>query len=185
MVPGLPVPPLGEYVAGDAPAADMDTNAWPQNRRDEAVRLLHQASAVHLAGDQHLGTVIQYGLDRHRDAGFAFTGPALNNIWPRRWWPPVSPDHPTVPGGARYTGDFEDAFGNRITMYATANPRQTGLEPAIIHNRATGYGIVVFDRSSGTVRFECWPRGVNPAEREARQFDGWPVTIHPKDNRIV
>jgi alkaline phosphatase D len=185
MVPGLPVPPVGEYVAGDAPAADMDTNAWPAARRDDAVATLRRAAAVHLAGDQHLGTVIQYGVREHRDAGFAFTGPALNNIWPRRWWPTLPADHQSMPGRAAYTGDFEDAFGNKVTMVAAANPRQTGLTPAIIHDRATGYGIVVFDRAAGTVRFECWPRGNNPATSPTGQFDGWPVTVHPRSNRII
>lgn len=185
MVPCLPIPPLGEYVTGDAPSPDMDTNAWPQNRRDEALRAIRRASAVHLAGDQHLGSVIQYGIDDHRDAGFAFTGPALNNIWPRRWWPTLPSNHKPLPGRATYTGDFEDAFGNRLTMFAAANPRQTGLEPAIIHNRATGYGIVVFERTSGTVRIECWPRATDPATDPTGQYEGWPITIHPRDNRVV
>jgi alkaline phosphatase D len=185
MVPGLPVPPPGQYVSGDAPAADMDTNGWPQDRRDEVLRVMRQASALHLAGDQHLATVVQYGIEEHGDAGFVFTGPALNNIWPRRWWPPLPPGHQPVPGGASYTGDFEDAFGNRITVLAAANPRQTGLAPAIIHDRATGYGIVVFDRPSGTIRLECWPRSTDPERDPDGQYEGWPITIHPRESRRV
>jgi len=185
MVPGLPIPEPGEYVSGDAPAADMDTNGWPQNRRDEALRIMRSASAVHLAGDQHLATVIQYGIEDFDDAGFVFTGPALNNIWPRRWWPPLAPGHEPRPGGAPYTGRFEDAFGNRLTMHAAANPRRTGREPAIIHDRATGYGIVVFDKAAGTARIECWPRGTDPARDPDGQYEGWPITIRPSENRRI
>ena len=90
MVPDLQVPRPGEYVEGDMPVADMDTNGWPQNRRDEVVRLLRSCRAFHIAGDQHLATMVRYGVEDFEDAGFAFTGPALNNIWPRRWWSPCS-----------------------------------------------------------------------------------------------
>jgi hypothetical protein len=182
-VPRLPIPEPGEYVSGDAPAADMDTNGWPQNGRNEAVRALRQARAIHLAGDQHLATVIQYGIDDFGDAGFVFTGPALNNIWPRRWWPALSPDHEPLPGRARYTGNFLDAFGNRLTMYAAANPRRTGRQPAIIHDRVTGYGLVVFDKGTREVRIECWPRGVDPAADPNGQYEGWPVTI--RDGNVI
>lgn len=58
MVPSLHIPPPGAYVEGDAPVADMDTNGWPQNRRDEAVRLLRACRAFHIAGDQHLATML-------------------------------------------------------------------------------------------------------------------------------
>jgi hypothetical protein len=182
-VPRLPIPAPGEYVAGDAPACDMDTNGWPQNGRNDAVRALRGARALHLAGDQHLATVIQYGVDDFGDAGFVFTGPALNCIWPRRWWPTLPPDHQPLPGRAPYTGNFLDAFGNRMTMYAAANPRQTGRQPAIIHDRATGYGIVIFDKATGDIRIECWPRGTDPAADPDGQYDGWPITI--RDGRIV
>ncbi|MEZ5319050.1 MAG: alkaline phosphatase D family protein [Vicinamibacterales bacterium] len=178
-VPGLPMPAPGEYVTGDAPAGDMDTNGWPQGPRDAALRIIRRANALHLAGDQHLATVVRYGIDAHDDAGWAFTGPALNNIWPRRWWPPREAGHQPVPGGPAYTGRFEDAFGNRVTVQAAANPRKTGRDPAILHDRVTGYGIVVFDRAAGTVRIECWPRGVDPAKGPGGQYDGWPVVVAP------
>jgi alkaline phosphatase D len=176
-VPSLPIPQPGVYVSGDAPVGDMDTNGWPQDKRDHALRLLRHAGAFHLAGDQHLATVIHYGIDAHRDAGFVFTGPALNNIWPRRWWPTLAPDHTPLAGRPTYTGDFVDAFGNRLTMVAAANPRQTGIAPSIIHDRVTGYGIVVFDKTRRTIRMECGPRHVDPDRQPSGQFAGWPVTI--------
>lgn len=179
VLPGLPVPEPGAYVEGDKLSVDMDTNGWPAARRDEVVRLLRKASAFHIAGDQHLATMIRYGLDDFRDAGWAFTGPALNNLWPRRWWPPralrVRPlgegDHPD------YTGDFRDGFDNRVTVLAAANPRRTGLQPPILRDRVTGYGIVSFDPVSGDIRVECWPRHAAPAVGEGGQYAGWPITI--------
>jgi hypothetical protein len=182
-VPRLPIPAPGEYVAGDEPAKDMDTNGWPQNGRNDAVRALRKARALHLAGDQHLATVIRYGVDEFDDGGFVFTGPALNCIWPRRWWPTLPSGHEPLAGRARYTGRFFDAFGNRMTMYAAANPRQTGRQPAIIHDRATGYGIVVFDRTTREIRIECWPRGTDPAAEPNGQYEGWPITI--RDGEVV
>ncbi len=182
-VPRLPIPVPGEYLNGDAPAPDMDTNGWPQNGRHDAVRALRKAGAIHLAGDQHLATVIQYGLDDFGDAGFAFTGPALNNIWPRRWWPTLSPGHQPLKGRPAYTGNFFDAFGNRLTMFAAANPRRTGRQPAIIHDRATGYGLVVFDKLAREIRIECWPRGADPASDPNGQYEGWPIRI--RDGKVI
>src|SRR5699024_10475683 len=130
-VPRQPIPPRGAYPSGDAPARDMDTNGWPQKGRDEALRLIRRGFALHMAGDQHLGSVIRYGVEEHGDAGFVFTGPALNNIWPRRWWPSVDTGHRPLVGRPKYTGDFKDAFGNRLTVLAAANPVQTNREPAL------------------------------------------------------
>jgi hypothetical protein len=62
-------------------------------------------------------------------------------------------------------------------MFAAANPRQTGRQPAILHDRVTGYGMVVFDTASGEIRIECWPRGTDPATDPNGQYDGWPITL--------
>lgn len=183
MVPGLPLPEPGTYVEGDAPVADMDTNGWPQNRRDEAVRLLRTCRAFHIAGDQHLATMLRYGVDAFDDAGFAFTSPALNNIWPRRWWPDPSIKQKALEdeGAPAYTGSFFDGFGNRMTVHAAANPRQTGRTPARIYDRVTGYGLITFDPAARTVRVECWPRYVDPEAAPDGQYDGWPVTVRQDD----
>ncbi|MEX2400292.1 MAG: alkaline phosphatase D family protein [Rhodothermales bacterium] len=181
-VPTTPIPERGEYPSGDYPARDMDTNGWPQKGRDVALRAIRKGFALHVAGDQHLGSVIRYGVERHGDAGFVFTGPALNNIWPRRWWPAVEAEHQPLMGRPRYTGDFRDAFGNRMTVLAVTNPVQTNREPALIYDRATGYGIVTFDTAERTMRIECWPRYVDPRANPEGQCDGWPIVIHQLDN---
>jgi len=145
------------------------------------LRLLRRCSAFHIAGDQHLATVVRHGIDAHGDAGYSFTGPALNNIWPRRWWPPKESRRAPLDGGPDYAGDFFDGFGNRITVHAAANPRATGLEPSIIRDRVTGYGLVTFDTAAERIRIECWPRHENPASPAARQYEGWPITVERDD----
>ncbi|MDZ7693984.1 MAG: hypothetical protein U5K69_23175 [Balneolaceae bacterium] len=181
-VPQQPIPQRGEYPSGDSPARDMDTNGWPQQGRDEALRKIRKCFALHVAGDQHLGSVIQYGVEEHSDAGFVFTGPALNNIWPRRWWPTVGDDHQPLVGRPKYTGNFQDAFNNRMTVLAAANPVQTSREPGLIYDRSTGYGIVTFDKADRTMRIECWPRYVDPQANPEGQYDGWPMVIDQQQN---
>ncbi|GAA5521567.1 alkaline phosphatase D family protein [Aliifodinibius salicampi] len=181
-VPQQPIPPRGEYPSGDYPARDMDTNGWPQKGRDEALDLIRRGFALHIAGDQHLGSVIQYGVDEYRDAGFVFTGPALNNIWPRRWWPTVEEDHQPLVGRPKYTGNFKDAFGNQMTVLAVANPVQTNRDPGLIYDRVTGYGIVTFDKTDRSMRIECWPRYVDPLANPEGQYDGWPIVVSQQAN---
>jgi hypothetical protein len=182
IVPSLPTPAKGEYVDGDAPTTDMDSNGWPQKGRDEAVRIIRKAFALHIAGDQHLASTVQYGVEEFRDSGYAFAGPALNNLWPRRWWPKVPDGHEPFLGGAKNTGDFEDGFGNKMTVMAVANPYKSGFEPARIYDRGTGYGIITFDKKDRTMKIECWPRNVDPISNPDGQYDGWPLTVSQKDN---
>lgn len=182
MVPRLQIPKKGEYVPGDAPTVDMDSNGWPQKGRDEALRKIRKGFALHIAGDQHLASTVRYGVDGHGDSGFAFAGPALNNIWPRRWWPPVPENHQSLPGRPKNTGDFEDGFGNKMTIYAVGNPVQTNRQPGLIYDRATGYGMVIFDKKERTMRIECWPRYTDPELDPEGQFDGWPITIRQDEN---
>lgn len=177
-----PIPYRGEYPVGDYPPPDMDTNGWPQKQRDEALRLIRKGFALHLAGDQHLGSIIHYGIEEYEDAGYVFTLPALNNIWPRRWWPQVEADHRPLPGQPRYTGQFQDAFGNKMTVLAAANPVQTNKQPAIIYDRAPGYGMVIFDKVNRRIRCECWPRDVDPDAHPEAQYNGWPIEISQMEN---
>ncbi|MBN7802214.1 alkaline phosphatase D family protein [Algoriphagus aestuariicola] len=182
IVPRLPIPRFGEYVTGDAPTTDMDSNGWPQKGRDEAVRLIRKSFALHIAGDQHLPSTVQYGVDEFGDSGFAFAGPALNNLFPRRWWPKVPEGHQPIPGKTPNTGNYHDGFGNKMTIHAVGNPYQTGVLPALIHDRSTGYGIITFDKTKKAIKIECWPRYVNPVKNPEGQFADWPIQITEADN---
>ncbi len=178
---GRQKPPLpGEYPANDAPVADGDSNGWPQGARHRAVALLRDAGALHLCGDQHLGTVSWYGVDSWRDGTLAFTSPAMGNTWPRRWMPasaganrPEGADgNPTTP---RYTGDYTDGFGNRITMLAVANPEENGREPVLQMNRAPGFGLIRFQPKEKRIVLEAWPTWDSEG-----MYPGWPIVVDDK-----
>jgi hypothetical protein len=158
----------------------MDSNGWPQSGRNRALRILRKGFGVHIAGDQHLGSTIQYGIDAWRDAGFALCVPSVGNFWPRRWFPRI-PGKNRWPGAPRYAGDFEDGFGNLITVHAVSNPHKRGKKPERLHNRAPGYGIARFNRTTREIIFENWPRWANP-RKGGKPYPGWPVTFHQEDN---
>ncbi|UBM57473.1 alkaline phosphatase D family protein [Marinilongibacter aquaticus] len=181
VVPTLHIPEKGEYVLGDKPTADMDSNGWPQKKRDLALEKIRKAFAFHIAGDQHVASFIHYGIDEFNDSGFAFAGPALNNIFPRRFWPPIDSSKHTVENPA-YTGKHFDGFGNRMEVLAVGNPYNTKVEPAILHNRATGYGLVTFDKNNRKIKTECWSRLHKPKINRNDQMPGWPITIAQEDN---
>lgn len=180
-VPRLRILKPDEYPSDDRIVADADSNGWPQTGRATALREIRRGFAVHIAGDQHLASLTRYGIDDHDDAGFAFCVPAIGNTFPRRWFPP-EPGQLRLPEAPRYTGRYRDGFGNRVTVHAVANPVAAGHEPATLHDRAPGYGIVRFQRKTRAITFECWPRHVDPSRPDARQYPGWPVTIAQTDN---
>ncbi|MHC4208655.1 MAG: alkaline phosphatase D family protein [Planctomycetota bacterium] len=181
VIPSLPYRPEHEYPENHKLAADADSNGWPQSGRNRALGELRRGFAIHLAGDQHLGSLIEYGIDQARDAGFAFSAPAIANTWPRRWFPP-EPGRNRKPGAPRYCGDYRDGFGNLMTVHAVSNPVISGHEPANLYDRAPGYGIVRLDRRTRRITFECWPRWVDPSGPGAAQYEGWPRTINQIDN---
>jgi hypothetical protein len=85
-------------------------------------------------------------------------------------------------GRPKYTGNFRDALGNRLTVLAAANPVQSNREPGLIYDRATGYGMVTFDKTDRSMQVECWPRYVDPKANPEGQYDGWPVVIRQQEN---
>ncbi|WP_373515675.1 hypothetical protein, partial [Persicitalea sp.] len=167
--------------------ADLDCNGWPQTGRNNALRELRRCLATHLCGDQHLSVTVKHGIDEYRDGPLAFTNPALvNTIYGRWWWPLDEKEG----GGAKienplpWTGDYEDGLGNKITMYAYANPKQKDAKELRDSrmDRADGYGIVRFNKKTSAITFECWPRFSNPANGNGEQFTGWPQTFKMSDN---
>jgi hypothetical protein len=177
----LPVLPPGEYAEGEYAVQDHDSNGWPQSPRNAALRLMRRAKALHIAGDQHLGSTIQYGIDDFRDGPYAICVPSVANYFPRRWFPPA-PGGNRQPGQPRNTGDYLDGFGNHMTVLAVSNPFLSAVEPKDINSRAPGYGIVTFDRATLRITLANWPRSVDPSKPGARPYPGWPITIHRDDN---
>lgn len=183
VTPGLPVNPPGVFPKGEVKVQDHDSNGWPQTGRNQALRSMRRALAFHIGGDQHLGSTVQYGIDAHNDAAYCLCTPAISNIWPRRWYPPESGAN-RRPGASFYTGEFLDGFGNRITVHAVANPQAFGAEPATLHDRAPGYGIVEIERATRRITIANWPRYADPSRPAAKPYPGWPITIHQYDNGL-
>ncbi len=156
--------------------ADLDCNGWPQSGRNAALREIRRARATHLCGDQHLAVTVKHGIDEHGDGPYGFTSPALVNTIYGRWWHPKDERAGAnpVPGSPLpWTGDYLDGLGNRISILAYANPEDLQDEK----KRADGYGLVRFDKGSGLVTFECWPRF-----SQGQQFPGWPITVRTENN---
>lgn len=161
--------------------ADLDCNGWPQAGRKRALLEIRRAWAPHLCGDQHLAVVVQHGIDEDRDGPFGFTSPALVNTIYGRWWHPLDEKpgpNPVENSPLPWTGDFKDGLGNRIAMLAYANPPDIQDEK----QRADGYGLIRFDKSTRKVTFECWPRFSKVTDGDKAQFPGWPITINQDDN---
>ncbi len=171
----------GEYAQGEAPVQDHDSNGWPQTPRNRALRLMRQGFAFHIAGDQHLGSTIHYGIDAWNDAGWAICVPSVANIFPRRWFPP-QPGANRQDGMPANTGQYLDGFGNKMTVWAVSNPIANGVEPTAINHRAPGYGIVKFRRADRKIEIANWPRWVDASAPGAKPYPGWPITIDQLDN---
>jgi hypothetical protein len=155
--------------------ADMDSNGWPQDGRDAALRKIRAAGAVHIAGDQHLATIIKHGIDDYRDGPWAFVVPAVvNNYYSRWWWPVDEHAGGNPPPGVDlpWLGDYRDGFNNRISMFAYANPDQ--------QDNGAGFGFIRFSPDNGEVTFECWPRYADVTAGTGGQFVGWPRTVQPR-----
>lgn len=173
--------------------ADLDSNGWPQSGRNRAVELIDKANAVHIAGDQHIATLIRHGVREYGDGPWAFVVPAIVNSYYGRWWWPEDEKpgaNPVPDSPLPWTGDYLDGFHNKISMIAYANPdpkRQgilpdksednSGLSPK--EGWADGWGLIRFKKKSGEVTFECWPRFADVTKPGAKQFPGWPVTVKP------
>ncbi len=181
VTPRLKIWPVGEYAPDEKPVQDHDSNGWPQAGRNRALREMRRAFAFHIAGDQHLGSTIQYGIDDWNDAGWAICVPSVANVWPRRWFPPQPGDN-QEPGAPKYTGEFLDGFGNKITVHAVSNPHAVEAEPTDIMQRAPGFGIIELKKSDRTITVANWPRWVDVSEEGAEPYPGWPITIHQLQN---
>jgi len=168
---------------GQRLAMDLDSNGWPQSGRNRAVRALRKAFAFHIAGDQHLATVIHHGVDEWNDAMYSFCTPSIVNYYPRHWMPEQRQGR-RMETPLEHTGEYRDGFGNHVTMHAYVNPdpKRKGMYGGEWGAKADGHAIVRFNVKERTITMECWPRGVDVTRADAPQYPGWPITITQQDN---
>jgi len=159
---------------------DLDANGWPQTGRNKALIEMRKAFALHIAGDQHLATIIHHGVNDWNDSGYSFCVPSIANLY-LRWWAPLEPGQNRAPGMPEHLGQFKDGLGNRVTMLAVANPTPEENRDALT-TRAAGFGLVKFNRTTRQITMECWPRNVDITAPASKPYPGWPMTIHQFDN---
>jgi alkaline phosphatase D len=169
--------------------ADLDSGSWPQTPRHRALRALSGSMALHLNGDQHLTSLVQYGIERQRDSIWSFCAPAIAVGYPR-WWRPdeLGLPHDNRPRhGLPNTGEYLDGFGNRIYVYAIGNP-EVGTERdryRLAHQKGSGFAMVTMDTEAKTYKLEAFRFLVDATDgNPANQFPGWPLTLHQNDNGV-
>jgi len=176
---------IGDYLFGD-----LDSGGWPKSARDRVVNLMRKGAVFHINGDQHLTSLVQYGLDNYRDAGWSFCTPAICNFYVR-WYLPDELNIPVVDRpehGYPNTGKYEDSFGNKTYVYAIGNPGKIVQDNNSRYNnaqlRVSGFGMITFDQKERTIDMDSWRfladvENPNPIRD---QFAGWPLRISQFDN---
>ena len=142
---------------------------------------------LHINGDQHLTTLIQYGVDQQRDSNWSFCTPAIAAGYPR-WWRPdeLQMPHRNRPEhGLPNTGEFLDGLGNKAYVYAVGNPEigtaKNRYDKA--HQKGSGFGLVTIDTEAKSYHIEAFRFLVDATDGEAgNQFPGWPVTLYQEEN---
>ena len=162
---------------------DLDSGGWPKSGRDKVIRLMRKGAVFHINGDQHVPSLVQYGLDSYRDAGWSYCTPAIAVMY-LRWFLPDELGRPVVDRpehGYPNTGKYTDAFGNKNYVYAIGNPGKMTIDRESRYNhaqiRSSGFGFVTFNKDERTIkidafRFKADVENPNPVKDE---FPGWPL----------
>ena len=168
---------------------DLDSGGWPRSGRNRILERLRKCHAFHVCGDQHLPSIVQYGIDEYRDASWVFCTPAIYVGYERRFLPdrlgwPVNnrPIH-NLPN----TGNYTDAFGNPSYVYAigqyedntsSEDRYQKGLKTT------SGFGLVTFDPETRNIKLESikFLADLNNAPERINQHEGWPKVINQFEN---
>lgn len=182
---------LATHHSGTYLIADLDSNGWPQSGRKRALEVLRAARAVHIAGDQHLSTMVRHGIDAHDDAIFSFCAPAVANAYARAYHPTFKGRYysTTPPKPEQYLGKQLDGFKNKVTFLAVANPDvrpdgpYTTKQKPRLNQQVPGFGIVDFNTKERTITFHSLPRSEEVAGRlKGGEYPGWPVTVKAEQN---
>lgn len=170
--------------------ADLDSGGWPQTARNRAIDLIRPSMALHINGDQHLGSLVQYGVEKQRDSNWSFCTPAIGAGYPR-WWRPdeVGMEHKNRPKhGLPHTGEYQDGFGNFVYVHSVENPK-VGKAPnryEKAHEKGSGFGFITFNTKAKTYLIESFRFLCDATDGKAsNQFTGWPVTLHQEENKGV
>ena len=162
--------------------ADLDSNGWPQSKRNEALRVMRKSFAPLIGGDQHLSSMVQHGVDDWKDSLYSFCVPSIANFYPRAWMPENAGINRM--DKEPHFGDHIDGFGNKVTVHAVTNPTAlSGIsvkQPYALHNKMPGYGIVKVNKAKRTYTFESWNRYADP--QNEKPYPGWPFTIEQTEN---
>ncbi len=167
--------------------ADLDSGAWPQTARNRAIDIIRKSKALHINGDQHITTLVQYGVAKQRDSNWSFCTPAISAGYPR-WWRPdeVGMEHNNRPRHKRpHTGEYLDGFGNKVYVYGVGNPKvgrdKNRYQKA--HEKGSGFGMVTIDTEAKTYKIEAFRFLIDATDgNESNQFPSWPVTIYQREN---
>ena len=107
--------------------------------------------------------------------------PSIANLY-LRWWAPLEEGRNRREGWGPELGEHTDGFGNKVTLWAVANPSEEPAGGDRLTTRAAGFGVVRLRKSERTIRFECWPRNVEIGAEGAAPYPGWPVQVDQLDN---
>jgi alkaline phosphatase D len=167
--------------------ADLDSNGWPQTPRNRALEVIRKGFAFHYAGDQHLPSIVHYGVDDWNDSGFAFCVPSIAAGYPRSWRPDAEgqPVQNRPKAGLPNTGEYKDGLKNIVTVHAIGNPAKMNRKPVLelLHDKSSGHGIVRFNKKKQTLTMECWKLLFDAKKPKADdQFPGWPKTVSMQEN---
>jgi len=169
---------------------DLDSGGWPKSGRDKAIRIMRQVGAFQICGDQHLPSLVQYGLQDYRDANWCFCTPAIAVMY-LRWFLPDEVGYPVLDRpthGYPNTGKYTDAFGNKNYVYAIGNPGKITVDKNSRYShaliRSSGFGMVTFDQKDRTINIDAWrfKADVEHPNPVRDQFPGWPLKINQYDN---
>jgi phosphodiesterase/alkaline phosphatase D-like protein len=169
---------------------DLDSGGWPKSGRDKVIRLMRKGAVFHINGDQHVPSLVQYGLENYHDAGWSFCTPAIAVMY-LRWFLPDEVGYPVLDRpehGYPNTGKYTDAFGNKNYVYAIGNPGKITIDENSRYNhaqiRSSGFGFVTFDKAERSINIDAWrfKANVDDPNPIRDQFPGWPKKISQFDN---
>lgn len=169
---------------------DLDSGGWPKSGRDKVINLMRKGAVFHINGDQHVPSLVQYGLENYRDAGWSFCTPAIAVMY-LRWFLPDEVGYPVLDRpehGYPNTGKYTDAFGNKNYVYAIGNPGKHTIDKESRYNhaqiRSSGFGLITFDKNDRTINMDAWrfKADVENPNPVRDQFPGWPKKISQFDN---